>query len=312
MGEKPLAIHCSIDQLTASLGVSLNVASSVGQTLPLEWTLRKRLEEHLSRNWPFGSSHTAQGKGTFDPERAAAGKGGDGAVAGEQSWATMGSCPKDTVDDIVESTGASAEFAKHALRGSNVRYSVLPVLRGSNCCRLYQIAVLHFRSHVSAWAHLFSPSLLHATSTDVFVFSGAMPKVHFISPAPFAPALAVRQTAGPEPYPWHKKQSERDISRGGRGESHALGWCDSEGDRMIRRPLSRLLRRLSRHIHSGCVPTLSSAFSRTLARPALASSHRTCGWPKALKQPFSRRGGWANPSVSSTRSNTPLLLLLSL
>ncbi len=98
--------------------------------MPHEWTLRKRLEEHLSRIWPFGLGRTEQGKGVFDPKGASAGMEEYGAVAGEQGRASTGSYTKATVDDIVEITGASAEFATHALRISKVTVKVFPVVAG--------------------------------------------------------------------------------------------------------------------------------------------------------------------------------------
>lgn len=125
----PLGTRCSTDPLKVNRAISL--ANSVGDTLPFEWTLRKRLEEHLSRIWPFGVGRTEQGKGSFDLKRAAEGAEDYGAVAGEQGWTSIGSYTKTTVDDIVEITGASADFAKHALRVSKVTFQHLSAQTGN-------------------------------------------------------------------------------------------------------------------------------------------------------------------------------------
>ena len=97
------------------------VTDSIGDTLPLEWTLRKRLEEHLSRIWPFGC--TEQGSGGLAATRAEEGMNGVGVWGGGRGGAPTGASTvqlKAAVDGIVEITGASAEFAEHALRMSKV------------------------------------------------------------------------------------------------------------------------------------------------------------------------------------------------
>lgn len=109
-----------------------NHSSSIGETFPLEWMLRKRVEEHLSRNCPpvpFSVAERGKEGGCdLDTGMAAAAAGGDGAPAGNGGSAASkhdGNVnPKEAIDATIEVTGVSAELAAYALHVSKVcRYA---------------------------------------------------------------------------------------------------------------------------------------------------------------------------------------------
>ncbi|CAM9487881.1 unnamed protein product [Ectocarpus sp. 12 AP-2014] len=88
---------------------SMRCDSSVGNTLSLEWMLRKRLEEDLSRNWP-PAPRCARSP---DAKRDA------GTRATEEGLVCKSDerkCSKDTVRRMCECTGVVEELAVYALQ----------------------------------------------------------------------------------------------------------------------------------------------------------------------------------------------------
>lgn len=92
---------------------------SVGETFPLQWMLRKRLEEELSQNWPpksrYSDDEDDAGEGTSGGDGGGA---GGGAVAQDKHNSEV---TRFAIEAICECTGVSAELAAYALQFSQVR-----------------------------------------------------------------------------------------------------------------------------------------------------------------------------------------------
>eukprot|EP00752_Nemacystus_decipiens_P012577 g11138.t1 len=97
---------------------SLRSDGSVGETFPLQWMLRKRLEEELSQNWPPKSRYSDDEDDDDDDGTNFNGGGarGGGAVTEDKhnSEAT-----RSAIEAICECTGVSPELASYALQFSH-------------------------------------------------------------------------------------------------------------------------------------------------------------------------------------------------
>ncbi|CAM9874109.1 unnamed protein product [Ectocarpus sp. 6 AP-2014] len=90
---------------------SMRCDGSVGDTFSLEWMLRKRLEEDLSRNWPPAPRCA---RSPDDKRDAGARAREEGLVCKNDE----GKCSKDTVRRMCECTGVVEELAVYALQVS--------------------------------------------------------------------------------------------------------------------------------------------------------------------------------------------------
>ncbi|CAM9664726.1 unnamed protein product [Ectocarpus fasciculatus] len=90
---------------------SIRCDGSVGEIFSLEWMLRKRLEEDLSRNWPPAPRR----EGSSDNKRDAGARAREeGAVCKKDEQ----KCANDTVRRMCECTGVVEELAIYALQVS--------------------------------------------------------------------------------------------------------------------------------------------------------------------------------------------------
>lgn len=131
----------TIPDTTPYISQNIIIQNRIGESFPLQWMLRKRLEEELSQNWPPRSRYPDGDDDNDEMNRSGGGGGEIGDQAGG-AGAAGGAVVEDrhnsevarfAIEAICECTGVSTELAAYALRFSHVRDCVYDMF-GSRLC----------------------------------------------------------------------------------------------------------------------------------------------------------------------------------